>query len=69
LDYRLKNDLAIMLRDVARQGTAILVATHDHNWANSFTDRVLYLQHGSIVDIADDKNPGEERLEVWPGQV
>ena len=69
LDYRLKDDLATILRDVAGQGTAILVATHDQHWASSLADRLLYLQHGNIVDAAHDKNPGEELLEVWPETV
>lgn len=66
LDYKLKAELAIILRDLANQGTAILVATHDQNWASSFADRLLYLQDGTLVDAANAKNPREDLLEVWP---
>lgn len=69
LDHKLKDDLAIILQELARQGTSILVATHDQTWACSFADRFLYLQHGTITDTADDNNQGEEILEVWQGTV
>lgn len=69
LDYKLKADLAIILHDLASQGTAILVATHDQNWASSFTDRLVYLQQGTIVDAADNKKPGEEMLKAWQGEI
>lgn len=64
LDYRLKNDLAVILRDLANQGTAILVATHDQYWANTFADQLLYLQQGTISDTANSNYSGEEMLEV-----
>jgi len=54
LDWKLKVELATILRDVARQGTAILVATHDRQWAGSFADRLLYLQKGNLVDAIND---------------
>lgn len=64
LDSRLKDDLAVILREAACQGTAILVATHDQHWASSFADRLLYLQQGTIAESDECDNPGEERLKA-----
>ena len=46
LDHNLKTELGLILRDLASRGAAILVATHDHNLARSWADRIVYLQDG-----------------------
>lgn len=54
LDSKLKADLAIILQDLASEGTAILVATHDQRWARSLADRILSIQQGTIAEAKDD---------------
>ena len=49
LDYDAKDHLAAMLRTLADRGSAVLVATHDVEFAAGATDRVLLLADGDVV--------------------
>lgn len=49
LDARLKNELGQLLRQIAAQGTAILVVTHDREFAVRFADHILHLQSGRVL--------------------
>jgi energy-coupling factor transport system ATP-binding protein len=49
LDYEAKGRLGVVLRDLARQGTAIVVATHDVEMVAQIADRALVLADGEIV--------------------
>lgn len=52
MDRSRKSDLVALLHDVARQGTAVVLVTHDVEFASEFADRVLLLDDGRI--LADD---------------
>lgn len=60
LDHRLKAELGHILRQLARQGTSILVATHDQNLASSWADGIMYLQDGKLLEKEVVECPGEE---------
>jgi energy-coupling factor transport system ATP-binding protein len=49
LDYRAKAALAAILTDLAAQGHAIVVATHDVEFAATACDRVVVMAEGEIV--------------------
>jgi energy-coupling factor transport system ATP-binding protein len=49
LDYPAKTVLADLLRDLARGGTAIAVATHDVEFTATVADRVVVLAEGTVV--------------------
>ncbi|MBO0731014.1 MAG: ATP-binding cassette domain-containing protein [Acidimicrobiaceae bacterium] len=49
LDYAAKQRLGAILRDLARQGTAIVVATHDVELVAQLADRAVVLADGEVV--------------------
>jgi ABC-type multidrug transport system ATPase subunit len=49
MDRAAKGDLAADLRTAAAAGSAVLVATHDPEFAAAFADRVVLLGDGEIV--------------------
>ncbi len=55
MDRAHKADLAVLLGRLAASGTALLVATHDPEFAAAIADRVVLLGDGA----ADRRRPGE----------
>ncbi len=49
LDYRTKRRLVALLREMARDGHAVVVATHDVELAAEVADRVMVLADGDVV--------------------
>ena len=49
LDYAAKAALAVILRDLAREGRAVLVATHDVEFVATAADDVVVLAEGEVV--------------------
>ncbi|MDP1794109.1 MAG: ATP-binding cassette domain-containing protein [Acidimicrobiales bacterium] len=49
LDYEAKDHLGTALRELATEGHAIVVATHDVEFVASFADEVLVMAEGEIV--------------------
>ena len=49
LDYAAKHALAEILRDLAGDGRAVLVSTHDVEFAAQVADRVVVLADGEVV--------------------
>jgi energy-coupling factor transport system ATP-binding protein len=49
MDRAHKDGLADRIRDLARAGAAVVVATHDTEFAASFADRVVLLGQGSVI--------------------
>ena len=59
LDVRHQIDIGLLVRRLAAEGLAVLVAVHDLNWAAAFATRVVVLSEGRI--LLD--GPVEESLE------
>jgi energy-coupling factor transporter ATP-binding protein EcfA2 len=49
MDRGRKDDLAELIERLARQGAAVLVATHDVEFAASFAERVVLLGDGEVI--------------------
>jgi energy-coupling factor transport system ATP-binding protein len=49
MDRAHKDGLADRIRDLARAGAAVVVATHDTEFAASFADRIVLLGQGSVI--------------------
>lgn len=49
LDYEARRELWSVLRNLAREGTAVLLATHDFEEADQVADRCVLMSHGRIV--------------------
>lgn len=58
MDHARKDELVGLISDLARRGAAVVVATHDVEFASQFADRVVLLGDGVV--IAD--GPAEEIL-------
>lgn len=49
LDPDTRDDLASLIREERDRGAAIVVASHDHEWARRSADRIVTIAGGSIV--------------------
>ena len=49
MDQSRKRELAELLHEIAARGTAVLVATHDTEFAASFAERALLIGGGSVL--------------------
>jgi polar amino acid transport system ATP-binding protein len=59
LDPARRGALGETLRALAREGRALLIATHDVDFAHDFADRVAVLSEGVLVEAG----PARELLE------
>ena len=50
LDPELVGEVLALVRDVARDGATIIMATHEMAFARDVADRVLFLDAGRIVE-------------------
>lgn len=53
LDYVLKKELGKILKELQAEGTAILVVTHDVEFAAEFADEIALMDQGSIIARGD----------------
>jgi polar amino acid transport system ATP-binding protein len=65
LDPELVSEVLTVMRDLARRGMTMLVVTHEMNFARQVASRVIFMDHGRIVEQGDPAtifgNPGEPR--------
>ena len=52
LDPELVNEVLEVMRQLARQGMTMVVVTHEMNFARQVADRVVFMDHGVIVEEA-----------------
>ncbi|MDR2628386.1 MAG: amino acid ABC transporter ATP-binding protein [Puniceicoccales bacterium] len=50
LDPEMTNDVVTMIKNIASQGIAILIVTHDLAMSRKISDRILFLECGKIVE-------------------
>src|SRR5690606_11423245 len=53
LDRALKEELAVMAKGFADEGSAVIIATHDVEFAATFADRALLLGQGRLIADGD----------------
>lgn len=58
VDPNLSYEIVAKLTEINRQGTTVLMVTHDHNLVRDFHHRVIMLEEGRIV--ADNAAGGED---------
>ncbi len=65
LDIELKWEVIEVMRDLAKRGTTMLVATHELHFAREVADEIIFMDHGKIVEVAPPeeffKRPKTER--------
>jgi polar amino acid transport system ATP-binding protein len=50
LDPELIGEVLNVMRDLAREGMTMLIVTHEMQFAEDVSDRVIFMDHGRIVD-------------------
>ncbi|WP_404339644.1 ABC transporter ATP-binding protein [Pseudoalteromonas mariniglutinosa] len=64
LDPKAANDLVAVLKSLAKNGTAILLSTHDIFRAKSVGNRIGIMTGGQLVDIVDPNTLSSQDLEA-----
>jgi glutamate transport system ATP-binding protein len=52
LDPEATKEVLATMRDLARNGTTMVVVTHEMSFARAFADRIVFMDSGAIVEIA-----------------
>jgi ABC-type polar amino acid transport system ATPase subunit len=67
LDPELIGEVLVVMRDLARSGMTMLVVTHEMQFAREVGDRLVFMDHGRIVEEGDPVDvldrPREERTQ------
>jgi octopine/nopaline transport system ATP-binding protein len=50
LDPELTNEVLAVMRDLAREGTTMVVVTHEMGFAREVSDRVIFLHQGLVEE-------------------
>ena len=65
LDPELIGEVLEVMRELAREGMTMLVVTHEMNFARNVSTRVVFMEHGKVVEEGPSgeifENPREER--------
>jgi cell division transport system ATP-binding protein len=55
LDPEVADGIMEIFRNISNNGTAILMATHNHNFLNQYPGRVLKCEKGKLLDSTKEK--------------
>ena len=73
LDPELVGSVLGVMRDLRESGMAMVVVSHEMGFARNAADRVLFMDHGSIVEegtpAAIFESPRQERTRAFIGQI
>ena len=73
LDPELVGEVLKSMRELAEQGMTMLVVTHEMGFARTVANRIVFMDHGEIVEVAPPeeffKNPKSERTKEFLGQI
>jgi ABC-type polar amino acid transport system ATPase subunit len=73
LDPTLVGEVLDLLRDLATNGTTMLIATHEMNFARDVARQVAYLDHGVLVEMGTPaemfNNPQHESTRAFLQRV
>jgi polar amino acid transport system ATP-binding protein len=73
LDPEMVGEVLDTMIDLAREGMTMLVVTHEMGFARQVADRVIFMDRGEIVEVADPEtffaSPKHERTRVFLGQI
>jgi polar amino acid transport system ATP-binding protein len=50
LDPELVSEVLAVMKDLARGGMTMIVVTHEYGFAREVADRVVFMDHGRIVE-------------------
>lgn len=73
LDPEMVNEVLSVMRELAHTGITMLVVTHEIGFAREVADRVIFFDHGAILEDAAPQNfftnPENERARAFLSQV
>ena len=73
LDPEMVGDVLSIMRDMARQGMTMVVVTHEMGFAREVADRVIFVDHGEILEEAPPDvfftNPKHERTRAFLKEI
>ncbi len=69
LDPELIGEVLITMEEIAKEGKTMVVVTHEVDFAREVADRVIFIDHGKILEEADPEkfftNPEHPRLKSF----
>ncbi|MED0756537.1 amino acid ABC transporter ATP-binding protein [Aneurinibacillus thermoaerophilus] len=69
LDPEMIGEVLEVMKSLAREGMTMVVVTHEMGFAKEVADRVVFMDHGQIVEVGEPKeffaNPKEERARIF----
>ncbi len=73
LDPEMVNEVLAVMRELAHTGITMLVVTHEMGFAREVADRVIFFDHGTILEDSTPQdffsNPAHERAKSFLTQV
>ncbi|HEX2865004.1 MAG TPA: amino acid ABC transporter ATP-binding protein [Deinococcales bacterium] len=73
LDPEMIKEVLDVMKELAREGMTMVVVTHEMGFAREVADRVLFFDHGEIVEEATPEefysNPKSERARLFLSQI
>ena len=69
LDPELTGEVLAVMRQLAEEGMTMLVVTHEMGFARNVSNKVIFMEHGLVVESGSSQdffeNPREERTRVF----
>ena len=69
LDPELIGEVLDVMKQLASEGTTMMVVTHEMSFANDVADRIIYVDHGEIVEQGPPdqifNHPVDERTQIF----
>ncbi len=73
LDPEMVKEVLDTMIDLATEGMTMMVVTHEMGFARKVADRVIFMDQGEIVEVAEPEeffsNPKQERTRTFLGQI
>ena len=69
LDPELINEVLVVMKQLANDGITMIVVTHEMSFAKNVSNRVLFVEEGTIIEDSDSKsffeNPKNDRIKQF----
>lgn len=73
LDPEMVGEVLKVMKDLAQSGMTMMCVTHEMGFAREVADRVIFIDHGQILESADPKsffeNPQTDRAKQFLSQI
>ena len=73
LDPEMVSEVLDVIKNLARTGVTMIIATHEMNFARSVADKIIFMDNGSIIEEGDPvqifDNSQEDRTQSFLNSV